>query len=430
MKNLICLILVGLFGFINAQTIINTLGTTDNTSSFDVQAMDATPLFRVQGDGWAGFLNAIPPQFPVHASSDHYVNWRDPTAYFNNTVTEADGVGVHGNSANNDFWGVGTSGHGGWTGVYGWVNPTGDHFYNGVLGEVSGGTGINRGVRGWGFQGTDAYGVYGVGQSGTENSYGVHGYGTSGGSFSFGVYGVGHGSPMNYGVYGWASDVADPAAGYNCAGYFGATTAAPINYGIYAEASGAVTNWAGWFAGDVNCTGTLSKAAGAFKIDHPLDPENKYLSHSFVESPDMMNIYNGNAKLNYAGEAEIELPDWFHSLNSDFRYQLTAIGAPGPNLYVAQEVSGNTFRVAGGEPGMKVSWQITGIRQDAYANANRIKVEEYKTINDIGKYLHPEAFGMPRSQGINNNIIAQGKEINAQQKDMMIEDDKRKKARH
>ncbi|NHZ85270.1 MAG: hypothetical protein GWP19_05250, partial [Planctomycetia bacterium] len=101
------------------------------------------------------------------------------------------------------------------------------------------------------------------------------------------------------------------------------------------------------------------------------------------------------------GEAEIELPDWLEALNSDFRYQLTAIGTPGPNLYVAQEISGNTFRVAGGEPGMKVSWQITGIRKDAYANANRIKVEEYKATKDMGKYLNPEAFGMAKSQGIN-----------------------------
>ena len=38
----------------------------------------------------------------------------------------------------------------------------------------------------------------------------------------------------------------------------------------------------------------LSKSIGTFKIDHPLDPANKYLSHSFVELPDMMNIYNGN----------------------------------------------------------------------------------------------------------------------------------------
>ena len=50
---------------------------------------------------------------------------------------------------------------------------------------------------------------------------------------------------------------------------------------------------AGRFTGDVAISGTLSKGGGSLKIDHPLDPENKYLYHSFVESPDMMNIYNG-----------------------------------------------------------------------------------------------------------------------------------------
>lgn len=48
------------------------------------------------------------------------------------------------------------------------------------------------------------------------------------------------------------------------------------------------------------------------------------------------------------------LPEWFETLNRDFRYQLTAVGAPGPNLYVAEEISGNHFKIAGGQPGAKV----------------------------------------------------------------------------
>ena len=86
-------------------------------------------------------------------------------------------------------------------------------------------------------------------------------------------------------------------------------------------------------------TGNLEKAGGSFKIDHPLDPANKYLCHSFVESPDMKNVYDGVVVLDNKGKAEIELPDWFGILNKDFRYQLTAIGAPGPNLYIAEEIS-------------------------------------------------------------------------------------------
>jgi hypothetical protein len=130
--------------------------------------------------------------------------------------------------------------------------------------------------------------------------------------------------------------------------------------------------------GDMSVGGTLSKSAGQFKIDHPLDPANKYLAHSFVESPDMKNIYDGVVVLNTKGEAVVELPAWFESLNQDFRYQLTPLGAPAPNLYIAEEIIGNRFKIGGGEPGRKVSWQVTGIRHDVYANAHRLVVEEDK----------------------------------------------------
>jgi len=156
--------------------------------------------------------------------------------------------------------------------------------------------------------------------------------------------------------------------------------------------------FAGVFDGDVNVVGTLTKGAGAFRIDHPLDPENKYLSHSFVESPDMKNIYDGVAVFDAAGEATVTLPDWFEALNEDFRYQLTPMGAAFVP-YVADEIAGNQFKIGGGIPGRKVSWQVTGIRHDAYANAHRIQVEELKPIAAMGTYLHPEAFGQPVEKG-------------------------------
>jgi len=154
------------------------------------------------------------------------------------------------------------------------------------------------------------------------------------------------------------------------------------------------------FYGNVNVNGTLSKTAGSFKIDHPLDPANKLLYHSFVESPDMKNIYDGIAALDSNGEAIVTLPSWFEALNGDFRYQLTAMGAPGPNLYIAQEISNNRFKIAGGAQGMKVSWQVTGIRHDAYANAHRIPVEVDKPAELRGHYISPEELGQPKSASI------------------------------
>src|SRR5438132_14052471 len=115
----------------------------------------------------------------------------------------------------------------------------------------------------------------------------------------------------------------------------------------------------------------------------------------------MMNIYNGNTRLDARGEAVVELPDWFGALNRDFRYQLTALGAPGPNLYIAEEVANNHFKIAGGRSGMKVSWMVTGVRQDPFANAHRIPVEENKSEKDRGYYLHPDVYGQTDKKGIN-----------------------------
>jgi hypothetical protein len=166
--------------------------------------------------------------------------------------------------------------------------------------------------------------------------------------------------------------------------------------GVYGEST---SGYAGYFTGDVRVIGTLSKNGGSFKIDHPLDPANKYLSHSFVESPDMMNVYNGNVITDANGEATVTLPDYFETLNRDFRYQLTTIGGFAP-VYIAEEISGNQFRIAGGKPGMKVSWLVTGIRQDAWAEENRIVVEEDKPASEQGFYLHPKLFGQPQERGL------------------------------
>ena len=186
-------------------------------------------------------------------------------------------------------------------------------------------------------------------------------------------------------------DASDPA-GY---GVFATTD---TGTGVFGGSSNVALAWAGFFDGDVNVVGTLTKGAGAFRIDHPLDPENKYLSHSFVESPDMKNIYDGVAVFDQAGEAIVTLPDWFEALNEDFRYQLTPMGAAFVP-FVAEEIAGNQFKIGGGIAGRKVSWQVTGIRHDAYANAHRIPVEELKPTAAMGTYLHPEAFGQPAEKG-------------------------------
>jgi trimeric autotransporter adhesin len=147
----------------------------------------------------------------------------------------------------------------------------------------------------------------------------------------------------------------------------------------------------GFYAGNLTVNGTVSKGGGSFKIDDPLDPANKTLSHSFVESPDMMNIYNGNVVTDGHGRATVELPAYFEALNRELRYQLTVIGQFAQAI-VVEKVRDNRFVIKTSKPGVEVSWQVTGIRHDAYANAHRIPVEEVKSPDEQGHYLHPELF--------------------------------------
>jgi hypothetical protein len=151
--------------------------------------------------------------------------------------------------------------------------------------------------------------------------------------------------------------------------------------------------------GDVHIAGKLTARTKAFKIDHPLDPANKYLSHSSVESPDVMNIYNGNVTTDREGNATVLLPDYFEALNGDFRYQLTVIGKLA-QAAVASEIKNNRFTIKTDHPAVKVSWQVTGIRHDPSAKANRFPVEEEKPEGERGLYLHPEDHGQPKVRGI------------------------------
>ena len=311
----------------------------------------------------------------------------DPTGNSVNAI----GVAGYSTSTNDNTAGVLGKGRNGMIGLAAGaiiVNSTGRV---GVYG--SGSNGSNFG--GVGVEGVSdtSYGVYGISSGALDNGAGVGGFtldpsNTSAigvradGASGYGVYSTCDG-PSGWGVYGEGDSI-----GVNCNSINGT--------GVFAQ--GPLK--AGEFIGDVDITGTLTKGGGSFKIDHPLDPANKFLSHSFVESPDMKNIYDGVVTLDAKGEAVVTLPAWFEVLNKDFRYQLTPIGAPGPNLHIASEVSNLRFKIAGGTLGMKVCWQVTGIRQDVWAQAHPIVVEQYKSPSERGHYLHPKEQGHPSDLNI------------------------------
>ncbi|MCR4406565.1 MAG: hypothetical protein NUW24_06550 [Anaerolineae bacterium] len=338
------------------------------------------------------------------------------------------GTGVYGVAAatSGETYGVaGVSASLAGAGVYGLNTATSGYAY-GVRGDTA--STLGRGVVGWaratsgytiGVWGrsdsTDGAGVVGHalatsgethgvrGQSDSPNGRGVVGWATATSGNNYGVLGQSS-STSGIGVYGRATATSGNAAGVvgsststDGVGVFGSSEGRD-GIGVYGTAPD--TGYAGYFLGDVHVEGTLSKAAGGFKIDHPLDPANKYLNHSFVESPDMKNIYDGVVLLDTRGEAWVQLPEWFEALNRDFRYQLAAIGAPMPNLYIAQEIQDNRFQIAGGVPGMKVSWQVTGIRHDPFAEQNRIPVEEEKSADERGTYLYPAGYGRPEEMGL------------------------------
>lgn len=149
--------------------------------------------------------------------------------------------------------------------------------------------------------------------------------------------------------------------------------------------------------GDAAITGNISNSASNSAMDHPMDPENMILSHSGVISSERMTIYSGNVVLGPQGEATVQLPEWFESLNTDYRYQLTPIG-DWARLYIGEKINNNQFTIAGGRNGLEVSWQITALRNDPYAQSNPVEVEQMKSPDEQGTYINPEAYGVPKDQ--------------------------------
>ncbi|MCW3161851.1 autotransporter outer membrane beta-barrel domain-containing protein [Chryseobacterium oryctis] len=291
---------------------------------------------------------------------------------------------------------------------------------NGTYNTSNYGTGIH----GTGYQGVDlidadanfSTGNQDIGVYGSANTVGVEGTSIGG----IGVIGYNRNSSFaattgggnTYGVYGYANTL-------------GGATVPATRYGVYGYATGAATNYAGYFSGNVQITGSIAKGSGTFKIDHPLDPENKYLYHSFVESPDMMNVYNGNITTDNNGYATVKLPEYFGALNKDFRYQLTVIGTFA-NAIISEEIKDNTFVVRTDKPLVKVSWQVTGIRNDGYAKAHRVVPEVEKEPEMKGKYLHPVELGKSRSLGIDE--YTRPKDASEIKKDIKTNNDTQKPA--
>lgn len=272
-----------------------------------------------------------------------------------------------------------------------------------------GGTGVlARGNPDSGY-GVSAEGYTGVAGRGNQKS----GYGVSG-SGDTGVQGFGHTGIQGYGQVAVSGSslgstnvgglgVLGSSEQLDGIGVTGTAYNGPKAVGVYGRSS---TGSAGKFVGNVSVSGILTVSGRKmFKIDHPLDPENKYLYHTSVESPEVLSTYSGNAVTDSDGNATVKLPDYCDALNGDFRYQLTVIGELA-TAAVSQEIRENEFRIKTDRPNVKVSWQVTGVRHDPAIQAHSMVTEQDKPESERGTYLDPGAFNQPIERGL-EHVLAQ-----------------------
>jgi len=237
-----------------------------------------------------------------------------------------------------------------------------------------------------------------------NNTAGIQAYGAgissgelagNGGDGILGTGGDGSSSTTEGGIGGTF------AGGNNFENGFGGT-------GIYAQggSGGSGNGDAGIFGGDILVTGNINNlsrdiaSATGVRIDHPLDPANKYLTLSSVQSAEMLNVYSGNVTTDEFGVATVTLPDWFDAENADFRYQLTVIGGRFAQAIVSKEVANHQFSITTNATFVKVSWQVTAVRQDPYAKAHPLVVEEQKPALYRGFYRNPELYGQPEEKSV------------------------------
>jgi hypothetical protein len=305
------------------------------------------------------------------------------------------------------------------TGVVGKAQATGGYF------EANGATGTTHGVYGTSGS-TSGRGVFGSATAASGVTWGgrfenastsgtaVDGSATAGsGNTRGGAFAV-H-SPAGTAVYGTALATSGATFGlYGQNASSGGTAVlgfafagSGTTYGVRGNAVSA-NGWGVWADGRMGASGTKS-----LRIDHPSNPRNEYLLHYSAESPEVINFYSGNIILDEAGEAIVELPDYFATMNKEPRYTLTAVGAPMPMLHVAEEISDESlaigegiqagedaptcwFRIAGGEPGEKVSWRVDAIRNDLWMQQNGAPVEVQKQGLEKGTLQSPELYGEKR----------------------------------
>jgi hypothetical protein len=277
-------------------------------------------------------------------------------------------------------------------GVYGNSSSTSGR---GVFGTAAASSGTNYGGR-FECNSTEGMGVSGQTLATTGTTFAVHGYALSPSGRA--VYGeVGATTGTNYSIYGYNRSTSGRAVYGTCIESTG------TNYGVYGRTN-STSGYGGYFHGDVEVTGELSKGSGSFLIDHPLDPENKLLRHSFVESPEHLLIYRGKAVLDHSGTARIELPEYFSALTEEEGASIHLTPGGATPFLVSGEWNNDFggFTIHGQAEG-EVFWEVLADRDDPVVHQLGRPVEEVKGPDnkycDKGELLYPEAYGYPVEMG-------------------------------
>lgn len=244
-----------------------------------------------------------------------------------------------------------------------------------IAGQVEQTATSDVGVRGLNLRTTGGIGVEGVGFNGVSGQTNYRN--------GFGVFG------QNFDLVGPTTSDAVGVGGVGYVGVEGQSIDAINGAGI-ASLDNIIA------LGGLFVTGTKS-----FRIDHPLRPAEQYLVHFSLESDEVLNMYRGTVVCDASGEAEIILPDYVEAVNRKYSYHLTPVGAFA-GLYVKEKMQNGKFRIAGGNPGMEVCWQLIAERNDPYLQAypDMRRVEVDKPLEYQGRYLRPELYGQPADLGI------------------------------
>lgn len=283
----------------------------------------------------------------------------------------------------------------------GTVNKNGLDFYTAYTSRISI---TNSGPVGVGTQTPQAW--FEVDAHAFEDAAHIDGWNAPSGSNTSGGFGLiatgGNSDPIGDSGTGGTAIIGTGGGGVGVPSFDGAGgvfTGGNLSFNGDGVDGNAGSGYAGNFTGDVVATGSFMGGQIVTRIDDPLDPANKFLVHSSLESSEMKNFYDGMVITDEQGEATVELPKWFETLNTDFRYQLTVIGQFAQAV-VEREIQNHAFAIRTSLPNVKVSWQVTGVRQDAYAKTHPIVVEQEKDARLRGFYIHPELHGVQAERQI------------------------------